>query len=66
MGVLGYGDPNVKMEKRVENGNVLRNLKDMRMNVNVSLGALMDNIWVLAPEIRVFGFGKVTSRCMRD
>ena len=63
MGVLEFGDLKTKMEKRVETGNVLHNLKDMKMNVNVLLGVLMDSIWVLALEIRVFGFGKVVSLC---
>jgi len=61
MGVLGFGDLKTKMEKRAETGNVLHNSKDMKMNVNVLLGVLMDSIWVLALEIRVFGFGKVVS-----
>jgi hypothetical protein len=41
--VQGYGDQNVKMAKKVENGNVWLNLKGMKMNVNVLHGVPMDD-----------------------
>jgi hypothetical protein len=51
----------VKTAKKVENGNVLQHSRDMKMNVNVLHGVLMDGIWRLVQEIKVFGFGRVTT-----
>ena len=50
----------MRRERKVGNGNVWLNLRDMRMSVNVLRGALMDCILLHALEIKVFGFGRVS------
>jgi len=49
----------VKTAKKVGNGSVLQHSRDMKMNVNVLHGVLMDGIWRLVQGIKVFGFGRV-------
>jgi hypothetical protein len=61
MAVSGYGDRNAKMAKKVVNGNVWLNWRDMRMNVNVLHGVVMDDTSLLVREIKVYGSGKVNS-----
>ena len=61
MAVSGYGDRNAKTAKKVVNGNVWLNWRDMRMNVNVLRGVVMDDTSLLVQEIKVYGYGKVIS-----
>ena len=61
MAVSGYGDRNAKTAKKVVNGNVWLNWRDMRMNVNVLRGVVMDDTLLLVQEIKVYGYGKVIS-----